>query len=278
MTESATPLADGAIEYNVADMYIPLDRNMDVKSTEITRDASDLSLSWSSSTRNTVASYDKMMPSHLSMKDKITNLSPMYQSLLGEVNDEYTLVLSTVCSPKQVQNIFSANTIAQCLESELKDIEVENCSCCMLRDMYVSEGEPAGVQVCDELLMESGDIMSGLSLLAYYDSGVVVKEAGEKMFSGDGNFVETSHKQTEIYSPVIQSHTVDELMFGYPSAYMGKVIPNLYFAQAHKVMKDNGVNNPAEAAAELLTGGMDGALPIELGDIAAYTKNVGSVS
>jgi hypothetical protein len=259
-------------------MYIPLDKKMDVTSTEITRDASDLSLSWSSSKRNAVASYEKMMPSHLSMKDKITNLSPIYQSLLGEVNDEFTLVLSLVCTPKQIENILSANTKAQCLPAELNDMEKDDCSCCMLRDMYVSEGEPAGVQVCDDHLIESGDIMSELSLLAYYDSGVVVKEAGEKMYSGTSAFNETAHKQTKIYSPVIQSHTVDEILFGHPSAYMGKVIPQIYFAEAHKAMKENGINDVKETATELLTGGMDGTLPIELGDIASYTKKVGSVS
>jgi len=278
MTENGSPSGNGAIEYNDADMYIPLDKKMDVKSTEIIRDPSNLSLSWSSSARNLVTSYEKMMPNHLSMKDKITNLSPMYQSLLGEVNDEFTLVLSMECTPKQIENIFSANTKAQCTTAELNDMDKEDCSCCMLRDMHVSAGSPLGVQFCDEHLIESGSIMSDLSLLAYYDSGVVVKEVGDKMFSGASNFVETAHKQKEVYSPVIQSHTVNEILFGHPSAYMGQVIAKLYFAQAHKTMKANGINNTTETATELLTGGMDGTLPIELGDIASYTKKVGSVS
>lgn len=277
LTESATPSADGAIEYNVADLYVPLEKNIDVTSIAVQRDAGDLSLSWSSSPRSSIVSYDKAMPSHLSMKDKISNLSPMYQSLLGEANDEYTLVLSMVCTLKQIENILSANTVPQCLEVQLDDEEQVDCSCCMLREMYESEGSPVGVKVCDEHLIETDDIMSELSLLAYYDSGTVVKTAGETMYSGGSNFVQTKHQQDKIYSPVIQSHTVDEILFGYPSAYMGQVIPKIYFSQAHKVMKDNGINDATETATELLTGGMDGSLPIELGDIASYTKKVGSV-
>jgi len=279
MTDSGDPLENGAIEYNVANVYVPLDKNIDVTATTMTRDEDDLSLSWSSTERKTVASYDKAMPSHLSMTDKITNLSPIYQSIIGEVNDEFTLVLSMVCTPNQIANIFLADTKPQCSDSELNDMDAELCSCCMLRDMFEAEGEPADHTACDEHLDESGYLMSELSLLAYYDGGVVVKEAGEAKYSGDGNFVKTMHLQTSIYSPIIQSHTVNDILFGRPSAYVGKVVPMLYFAEARKAMKAAGIADPTATAiaTELLTGGMVADLPFELGDIASYTKKVGAV-
>jgi hypothetical protein len=52
----------------------------------------------------------------------------------------------------------------------------------------------------------------------------------------------------------------------------------MYFAQAVKIMKDNGINSRIQAAKELLTGNMDDFLPFKLGDISLYTKKVGSVS
>ena len=277
LTESATPLADGAIEYNVADLYIPLDKNTEVTSTSITRDASDLSLSWTNEKRETIASYDKAMPSHASMNDKITNLSPMYQTIVGEINDEFSLILSMMCTPKQIENVFTADSKPQCSVTDLNDIEKEDCSCCMLSEMYDANGKPAGNKVCDEYLDEAGPLMSELSLLAYYDNGVVVKEKGDAKFSGVGTFDETIHKQKELYSPVIQSHSVNDILFGHPSAYMGKVIPNLFFAQSKKTMKTKGVTEKTLIATEILTGGMDAELPIQVGDLAVYTKNVGKV-
>ena len=272
-----TTNAKSAVEFNEANLYIPLDKNTDVKKTKMTR-GDDLSLTWSDGETEDVASYEKTMLTHLSMNDEITNLSPIYQSIIGEANDELSLILSMVCTPKQIENIFAADTKTQCSNDELNDMEQEECSCCMMREMYVAQSEPNDVIVCDSVLKDSDKLVSDLSLLAYYDGGVAIKQAGETEYTGNGIFVQTMHKQTQIYSPVIQTHTVNEWLFGHPSAYIGKVIPTMYFAQALKTMKDKGFDSKSDTAKELLIGSMDDILPIKIGDVALYTKNVGTVS
>jgi hypothetical protein len=276
LTEDATN-TKSAIEFNEANLYIPLDKNTDVKRTKMTR-GDDLTLTWSNAQIVDVASYEKTTPTHLSMNDEITNLSPIYQSIIGEANDELSLILSMICTPKQIENILFADTKAQCSNVQINDMEEEDCSCCMLTDMYVAQSAPVGVLECRSFLLDSGAIVSDLSLLAYYDGGVAVKEVGDLEYSGNGNFVKTMHDQTNIFSPVIQTHTVNEWLFGHPSAYIGKVITKIYFAQAFKIMKDNGFNSRSDTAKELLTGNMDDIMTLKLGNVALYTKNVGSVS
>lgn len=273
---SDTSNSNSAIEFNEGDLYIPLDQNTNVKATKMVRSESDLSLSWEDGTIEDVASYNKETPTHLSMTDEITNLSPIYQSLLGEVNDELSLALSFVCTPAQIENILSADTKVQCSEIEMNDMTKVDCSCCMTRAMYDTQGSPAGVTVCDEILKDSDVIMSDLSRLAYYDGGVVVKEAGEEEYTGGANFVETMHKQDKIYSPVIQTHSVNDWLFGHPSAYMGKVLPSIYMSKAKELVPNLTSENLAK---EILTGGLnDSELPFQLGDLATYTEQVGSVS
>lgn len=266
-----------SIEYNEANLYIPLDINIDVKRTNMTR-STDLKLMWLGGQRLDVASYEKKMPNHLSMKDSVTSLSPIYQSILGEVNDEFSLILSLVCTPSQINNIFEADTKKQCSDTELNDMEQSGCSCCMLREMYDKLQGPIGVVVCETLLDESSEIVSELSQLAYYDGGVKVKQAGDTKYSSNEIFLRTFDNQTDVYSPIIQSHTVNDLLFGFPSAYVGSIVPKIYMAQAVKALKDSsGIVSRTQAAKELLTGNMDDLLPFKLGDVSLYTKKVGSV-
>lgn len=277
LTDAGEPEVNGAIEYDEADAYIVLDKNTDVTSTMARAD--DLTLSWASSQRKTVTSYDKSMSSHLSMSDEITNLSPVYLSALGEANDELSLILSMSCTPAQVANIPLAGSKGQCDANQLNDMSVTDCACCMLHDEYEALGSPADFVSCNAHLDDEGPVLSTLSLLAYYDGGVAIKDAGEPKYDGSGNFAQTVYKQDKIYTPLIQSHTVNDLLFGYPSAYIGKAIPNLYFAKGKKIMQDAGIANPtnAQIATEMLTGSMDDELPFQLGNMAAYTKDVGAV-
>ena len=260
----------------MAEAYVVLDKNTDVTSTMSRGD--DLTLSWADS--KTVTSYDKSLPTHLSMSDKITNLSPIYLSALGEANDELSFVLSMSCAPAQVSNILSAKSKGQCGSDQLNDVAEADCACCMLEDEYAARGSPADFTSCNTYLDDEGDVMSTLSMLAYFDGGVVIKNKGDEKFDGSGKFEKTVHKQDKFYTPLIQSHTINDLLFGYPSAYIGKAIPNLYFAQGDKVMKDNGINNPnrTQTATEMLKGNMDDDLDFKLGNLADYTKDVGNVS
>ncbi len=277
-TDAGEPNANGAIEYDVANAYIALDKNTDVTTTMSRAD--DLTLSWADSKRKSVTSYDKSVPAHITMSDKITNLSPIYLSALGQANDELSLILSMSCSPAQIANIHLAGSKAQCDANQLNDMSETECACCMLDDEYNALGKPTNFVSCNSHLDDEGPVLSTLSLLAYYDGGVAIKSKGEPKYDGTGNFNETIHKQDKIYTPLIQSHTVNDLLFGYPSAYIGKAIPNLYIALGEKVMKDAGITSPTkkQIATEMLTGSMDDDLPFQLGNMAAYTKDVGAVS
>ncbi len=279
LTEAGEPDENGAIEYDVADAYIPLDKNIDVAST-MSREK-DLSLSWSNSKRKTLASYDKATPKHLSMSDTITNLSPVYLSLLGEGNDEFSLILSMKCTTEQIKNIHEVDSKSQCTTSQLNKKSESSCACCMLHDEYEAKGgATSGYTSCNSYLDEEDTLLSTLSFLAYLDGGIAIKEKGEPKYYGSGKFTETKHKQEKIYTPIIQEHTINDLLFGYPSAYVGKAISNMYFAEGEKIMKDANINNPSrnQIATEMLTGNMDDKLPFKVGNLASYTKDVGSVS
>ena len=278
LTDAGEPNANGAVEYDVASAYVVLDKNTDVTTT-MSRGA-DLELSWDDSKRKTLASYDKSFPTHLSMSDKITNLAPAYLSALGEINDELSLVLTMSCTPDQVANIHDAKSKGQCSSTQLNKMSESNCACCMLQDEYDARSQPSEFDSCNDYLDDEDDAISLLSLLAYFDGGVAIKEKGDEKYDGSGKFNETAYKQDKIYTPLIQSHTVNDLLFGYPSAYIGKVLPNVYYAQGEKIMKDAGVSNPTkkQTATEMLTGEMDDELHFKFTDMAAYTKDVGAVS
>lgn len=277
-TDAGEPNANGAIEYDVAHAFVALDKNTDITSTMSRAD--DLSLSWDDAKKTSLASYDKSMSAHLSMLDKVTNLSPAYLSALGAANDEFSLVLAMSCTPDQVLNINDAFSKKQCTVDELNDMTKPGCACCMLNDEYVSRGEPSDFTSCNDYLDDEGDVISNLSYLAYLDGGVAIKEKGDDKFDKSGQFSETTHKQDKIYTPLLQSHTVNDLLFGHPSAYIGKALPNAYFAQGEKIMKDAGVTSPTttQTAQEMLQGNMDDDLSFKFGDMAAYTKHVGNVS
>lgn len=276
-TNAGEPSPNGAIEYDVAHAFVALDKNTDVTTTMSRAD--DLTLSWADSKRKSVSSYDKALPAHISMSDKITNLSPIYLSAIGQANDELSLILSMSCSPAQVANIHLAGSKPQCNANQLNDMSATECACCMLEDEYNALGKPADFVSCNNHLDDEGAVLSTLSLLAHYDGGIAIKNKGEAKYDGSGNFNETIHKQDKIYTPLIQSHTVNDLLFGYPSAYVGKVVPNLYVSLGEKVMKDAGITSPTKTqiATEMLTGSMDDELPFQLGNMAAYTKDVGAV-
>lgn len=278
LTDAGEPNENGAIEYDVADAYIPLDKNTDVASTMTRGD--DLSLSWSDSDRQALTSYDKALPTHLSMSDEITNLSPVYLSALGEANDEFMMILSMACTPDQIKNIHKANSKSQCTSSQLNKMDESDCACCMLHDEYEAKGgASSGYVSCNSHLDDEGSVLSTLSFLAYLDGGIAIKEKDDPKYYGSGKFTETKHKQDKIYTPILQKHTINDLLFGYPSAFIGKAVPNMYLGEGEKIMKDSGISNPTrkQIGTEMLTGNMDDDLPFKIGNLASYTKDVGDV-
>jgi hypothetical protein len=271
LTESGEPDPNGSIEYDVARVYILRDKNINVTSSMVRK--LDQTLDWSGSDEKVSASYSKLMSDHLSFSDTVTNIAPIYQSLLGVVNDEISLALSMICTKAQVDNVMSASTKDQCSENEMNNHAVTDCSCCMLHDEFVAAGEPADKLDCNTFLQEDEHIISTLSLFAFYDGGVPIKEASPTTFD------ETMFKQTSIHTPLVQTHTVNDIIFGYPSAFIGKVVPLLYMSEGKQLMIDNGVSDPTseQVATEILNGNMDGLITFPLGNLAAYTKDVGAV-
>merc|ERR1712176_285558 len=144
------------------------------------------------------------------------------------------MILRLVCSPKQVDNIFNAHPNGgnpQCTTSQLKDPKEVNCACCMLDDTYVmlktqhGGAEPAYTN-CNTYFDDSGVPMSVLNLLAYLDNGVAIKESGDEKFDGSGSSFTADYFGLEkFYTPIIQTHSVNELLFGYPSVGIGLFLP-----------------------------------------------------
>jgi len=291
LTAAEAPSTNGAVEYDVASAYIVLDQDTPL-TTNMKRSSTDLSLEWSG-TQQGLPSHpllEATMPPHLSMSDTITNLSPAFLSAMGALNDEFNLILSLSCTAEQVVNIDSAGTDsgpggadkAQCTASQMNDFAETDCACCMLHSEYITNlPAQATFRDCNEFLDDSSTAMSTLSLLAHYDGGVAVKEAGEAKYDGSGDaFVQTKYEQTTIYTPLVQSHTVNDITFGYPSATIGKLVSSALLSTAEKTYYDANDSTRGDAvdvATLMLTGEMDDALPFRLGNAAAYTKKVAAV-
>ena len=277
LTAAAEPNPNGALEYSTANAYLILDQ--DVTATSNLQRNDDLSLAFGGS-KSTLPTTKRALANHLSMTDSVVNFSPDYLSLLGAMNDEVNMILSLECTSEQIANIGDTGK-AQCTSNELGDISATNCACCMRDDDYtLATSRNTGVSPpytnCNSYFDDEGPILSRLSLLASHDGGVAVKAAGEKKYDGSGDdFTATSYGQTEIHTALIQSHTINDLMFGYPSAYLGTVA---FFAQRDQAKK--ALASPlssTELAKRMLTGQMDTDLSFKLGNIADYTSKVGSV-
>ena len=290
LTEAEAPNANGAVDYDVANAYIVLDQDTAL-TTNLERSTADLSLDWSGAATE-LASHpllEKTIPAHLAMSDEITNLSPPFLSALGAMNDEFNLILSLSCTAEQIANIELAGTDtgagdkAQCNASQMNDFAETDCACCMHDVAYQANvgGAQATFLNCRDFLDEGTTAVSTLSLLAQYDGGIAVKEAGEAKYDGSGdNFIQTKYEQTTIYSPLVQTHTVNDLTFGYPSAVIGKIVPAALLSTAEKAhydANDSTRGATVDVATAMLTGQMDDVLPFALGDVAAYTKKVATV-
>lgn len=276
LTDATTPDSKGTLEYSTANAYLTLDK--DVTATSNLQRTADLSLA--TGTKVTLPTSKRELATHLSMDDTVTNLSPNYLSFLGAMNDEVNMILSMSCSSEQIANIGVAGKL-QCTDNQLGDTASPNCACCMKDDDYTlatsrNTGVPPAYTNCNTYFDDEGPLLSKLSLLASQDGGVAIKSAGELKYDGSGdNFSATTFGQTEIHTALIQSHTVNDLMFGYPSAYLGMVAFRAQMDQAKKSF--SSPLSSTELAKRMLTGQVDADLSFKLGNIADYTSKVGSV-
>lgn len=282
LTASLNPNPNGTIVYKVANAYVALDADADLSSSLVKDKNATLSLS--ETAKKSLGVQEKMMPSFLSMSDSITSMSPAYLSLLKGANSELTLILSLMCSSAQIKNIANAGPggAQQCGPTQMLDPEEGACACCMLSDTYdlVALADPNLMYTkCNDLLQETNPVMSTLSLLASYDGGVVIKSAGDPAFDGSGaSFAQTLYGQTEFYTPLIQTHSVNDLMFGYPSALVGTLLAWWTVVPAWQGMVASGSTLTKTAVAKMvLTGQLDGVLPVKVGNMAKYTSDAGSV-
>lgn len=271
-----TAEAKGNLQYSTANAYLVLDQ--DVTATSNMKRNSDLSLGFDGS-KATLSATKRKLAAHLSMTDSVVNYSPDYLSFLGAMNDEVNLILSLECTSDQIANIGSVK--AQCTDSEKGKVAFDACACCMRDDEFTlaasrSDGNPPPYTNCNTFFDDAGGALSHLSLLASHDGGVAVKSAGEKKYDGSGtDFTATQFGQTEIHTALIQSHTINDLMFGYPSAYLGRVAYATQREQAEKAL--TSPLSSTDLATRMLTGQMDADLSFKLGDMADYTSKVGSV-
>jgi hypothetical protein len=275
-TDASDPDPKGSLGYRTANAYLVLDR--DVTATSNLKREADLSLTTADS-KITLPAIKRALGQELSMNDKVTNFSPDYLSFLGAMNDEITMILSLRCTQKQISNIGSDK--AQCSGSELGDIS-SDCACCMLNDEYElkksnNNGQPLqGVTNCNSFFDDEGHILSLLSHLASLDGGVSIKSAGEQKYDGSGNnFTATIYGESKIHTALMQSHTINDLMFGYPSAFLGRTAFQTQRSDAQEASPQS--STAVEVATSMLTGAMDAQLSFKLGNMASYTSDVGKV-
>lgn len=271
LTGDANPDPKGNLEYSTANAYLVLDK--DIKATTNLQRNDDLSLAFSDS-KVTLPETKRALASHLSMSDSVVNYSPDYLSLLGTFNDEVNLILSLECTADQIANIDVAGK-SQCSDSQLGDSSASTCACCMMDSDYKlatsrNTGVPPAYKNCNSFFDDESNTMSTLSLLASQDGGIAVKSAGEKKYDGSGDLASGN-----FYTALIQEHSVNDLLFGYPSAFLGKVAFQAQMDQAKKSLS-SGLSS-VELSKRMLTGQMDSDLSFKLGDVAQYTSDVGSV-
>eukprot|EP00574_Skeletonema_japonicum_P004359 CAMPEP_0201714314 /NCGR_PEP_ID=MMETSP0593-20130828/849_1 /ASSEMBLY_ACC=CAM_ASM_000672 /TAXON_ID=267983 /ORGANISM="Skeletonema japonicum, Strain CCMP2506" /LENGTH=947 /DNA_ID=CAMNT_0048203583 /DNA_START=104 /DNA_END=2947 /DNA_ORIENTATION=+ len=267
LTEDANPDPKGNLEYSTANAYLVLDK--DTKATTNLQRNDDRSINFSDS-KATLPETKRALASHLSMSDNVVNYSPDYLSLLGTFNDEVNLILSLECTADQIMNIGVAGK-AQCSGSG----DSSDCACCMLDSDYkLATSRNTGVEPaytkCNSFFDDEGTTMTMLSRLASHDGGIAVKSAGEKKYDGSGDLI-----SGDFYTALIQEHTVNDLLFGYPSAFLGRVAFHAQMDQAKKSL--SSPLSSVELSKRMLTGQMDSDLSFKLGDIAQYTSDVGSV-
>lgn len=283
LTASISPNPNGTIEFKVANAYVVLDADTELSSSLIKRPNSTLSTT--DTNKINLGTQRRMIPSSLSMNDEITSLSPAYLTLLKGATSEFTLILSLMCSSSQIANIPNAGPggAPQCSPLQWLDPQENACACCMLSDTYdlVALSDPnLQYTKCNDLLEETTPVMSTLSLLASYDGGVPIKSSGDPKFDGSGEqFKMTLYGQDKFYTPLIQTHSINDLMFGYPSALIGSLLAWWTITPAYLGMMASDSKVTKVAVAKMVLGGqLDGVLPIKVGNMARYTNNVGSVS
>ncbi|KAL7496093.1 hypothetical protein ACHAWT_004369 [Skeletonema menzelii] len=271
LSEGANPDPKGNLEYSTANAYLVLDK--DTKATTNLQRNNDLSIAFSDN-KVTLPETKRALASHLSMSDSVVNYSPDYLSLLGAFNDEVNLILSLECTADQIANIGVVGK-AQCSDSQLGDSSASTCACCMMDNDFKlatsrNTGVPPAYKNCNSFFDDESNTMSTLSRLASHDGGIAVKSAGEKKYDGSGDLT-----NGDFYTALIQEHSVNDLLFGYPSAFLGKVAFQAQMDQAKKSL--SSPLSSVELSKRMLTGQMDSDLSFKLGDVAQYTSDVGSV-
>ena len=84
---------------------------------------------------------------------------------------------------------------------------------------------------CSAYLNQESGVLGLVSLISEVDGGTKVMDSGDAApMCADGTFDATVFGQTEFYSPLIATHTATDILYGYGSALVGTLIPQLTLA------------------------------------------------
>ncbi|GMH67741.1 hypothetical protein TrRE_jg4826 [Triparma retinervis] len=109
---------------------------------------------------------------------------------------------------------------------------------------------------CSAFLSEDSKFVGLVSMLNDIDGGVAVKKAGDAARTASGQFAGTAFLNPYLHSGLIQTHSANDQLYGYPSALLGLLVPT---------------------AIKGLTGQDDATKKANMTDLAAYTKDFNSV-
>ena len=75
---------------------------------------------------------------------------------------------------------------------------------------------------CASFTGEDSKVMGLVNLLSQIDGGTVVKKMGDKAHNvAGGMFTVTAFNEPRFYAPLIQTHSANDIFYGYPSAIVG---------------------------------------------------------
>jgi len=182
------------------------------------------------------------------INDEFHNLNGAYLRLLGQGQNEGSLILAATCTAVQISNIAAAldprQAMAFCNNTAKEPGTSALCGCC---NPYAGIPTPADMLKCEDLYATTGKTGGLFSLLSYYDGAPPVAGSGKTSFT------------QAVYSSLIVAKTARELALGYPTALSGYML-----AKA-----------TAQGAAAAYPGS-DAALRGALAKQATYTAQVGS--
>ena len=109
---------------------------------------------------------------------------------------------------------------------------------------------------CNAFLSEDSSFVSLVSMLNDIDGGIAVKSSGDAARTDTGLFQATAFGNPNLHTGLIQTHSANDNLYGYPSALLGLLLPSVILG---------------------LQGEDDAVKKVAMADIATYTKSFNDV-